>query len=68
MQRGNQRVSLACYALLAVFGIFACVSTVLALVQTINWLLFMQFISYIKLAITLVKYMPQVHNYNAAAN
>lgn len=53
-------MSLVCRALLTIFIIFGVVSVVLSLVHTINYLALIQYISYIKLAITLVKYVPQV--------
>ena len=39
---------------------FAGVSVVLAATSVITWLRFLNFFSYIKLGVTLIKYIPQV--------
>ena len=41
--------------------LFATVSLILAATQVINWLRFVEYLSYIKLVITLIKYMPQAY-------
>ena len=46
--------------LLAVAWTFALVSLFVAVAGKITWLDYLYFFSYIKLAVTLVKYIPQV--------
>jgi len=58
-ERGEQRVSLLCRALIAVLLVFGCVCTILAFVHSIDYYELITFISYIKLAVTLTKYIPQ---------
>lgn len=63
-ERGNQRVSYTAQGFLGVFSITIVVTVVLAIVEKMAWLDFLYTISYIKLAITLLKYVPQaVLNY-----
>jgi hypothetical protein len=52
-------VSLVCWALLGAILLFLGCSLVATLVGSITWLLLLNFCSYVKLGITLVKYMPQ---------
>jgi len=59
-ERGAQRVSTVARVLLAIFWSFAGVSLIVASAKSITWLLYLNFWSYIKLAITLIKYIPQV--------
>lgn len=58
-QRGEQRVSTLARSILTVF--FLCVATliILAFTDVVHWLDFLYACSYIKLCITLIKYMPQ---------
>jgi cystinosin len=58
-QKGQQRVSLVCWALLGAILLFLGCSLIATLVGSITWLLLLNFCSYVKLGITLVKYMPQ---------
>lgn len=58
-ERGNQRVSYTAQALLGIFSLTILVTLVLAFVEKMVWLDFLYTISYIKLAITLLKYVPQ---------
>lgn len=60
-ERGDQRVSTVAKVLLALFWTFAGVSLVVAATGKITWLLYLNFWSYIKLAITLIKYIPQAY-------
>jgi len=48
--------------LLAVMWLFLIVSLFLTLGHVVTLLLYMYFFSYVKLAITLIKYIPQVCN------
>lgn len=58
-QRGGQRVSKTCWVFLGGVAAFLAVSACLALGSVVTWLRFLYFCSYVKLAITLVKYVPQ---------
>ncbi|XP_013403521.1 cystinosin [Lingula anatina] len=59
--RGGQRVSYVARVLLAVAWIVAIVGLILGFCKVITWLTFVYFFSYIKLAITLIKYVPQAY-------
>lgn len=59
-QRGSQRVSWPAIGFLALSWIFALIVMVMAAVGAVTWLQFLFCFSYIKLAVTLVKYFPQV--------
>ena len=58
-ERGNQRVSYTAQAILGIFSVTILVTLVLAVIESMAWLDFLYTISYIKLAITLLKYVPQ---------
>lgn len=60
-QRGEQRVSIMARSILTIF--FLCVLTLIILASTavVHWLDFLYACSYIKLCITLIKYMPQAY-------
>ncbi|XP_026827830.1 cystinosin homolog isoform X4 [Ooceraea biroi] len=61
---GNQRVSTTARIIHGVFATFILVSLILACVHTIKWLDFLYYCSYVKLSITLIKYVPQAfYNY-----
>lgn len=60
-ERGGQRVSWTAMFLLAVGWTFALVSLILAAVRQITWLNYLYYFSYIKLAVTLIKYVPQAY-------
>ncbi|CAK9797115.1 Cystinosin homolog [Anthophora plagiata] len=61
---GNQRVSNTARIIHGVFAVFIAISMVLAIVTTITWLDFLYYCSYVKLCITLIKYVPQAfYNY-----
>lgn len=60
-QRGGQTVSWPARALLLVGWTFALVSLFLAVGHVISWLQYIYYFSYIKLAVTLVKYVPQAY-------
>lgn len=59
MQRGEQRVSDIARGILGIFTTVLVVVTILAAVGTLHWLDWLNTCSYIKLAITLIKYVPQ---------
>ncbi|XP_055592852.1 cystinosin homolog isoform X2 [Uranotaenia lowii] len=58
-ERGEQRVSNIVRGLLSAFGVVIVVSGILVGTKTWHWLDFLYTLSYIKLAITLIKYVPQ---------
>lgn len=60
-QRGGQTVSWPARGLLLVGWTFALVSLFLAVARVISWLQYIYYFSYIKLAVTLVKYVPQAY-------
>ncbi|XP_063361237.1 cystinosin homolog isoform X1 [Cydia amplana] len=60
-EREEQRVSLVGRGLLGVFGLVVTVTAILGGVGTLAWLDFLYYCSYIKLAITLIKYVPQAY-------
>jgi len=60
-ERGNQKVSKGCLGLLVVIAIFVVISLILTLTSVIQWLDFLIYCSYVKLGITLVKYIPQAY-------
>uniref|UniRef100_A0A182PNP8 Cystinosin homolog n=1 Tax=Anopheles epiroticus TaxID=199890 RepID=A0A182PNP8_9DIPT len=63
-ERGQQKVSYTARALMTVFALVVLISGVLVATGTYLWLDFFYNLSYIKLAVTLLKYVPQaVLNY-----
>ncbi|XP_065078565.1 cystinosin homolog isoform X2 [Ochlerotatus camptorhynchus] len=58
-ERGDQRVSYTAQGILGVFVTIIVVSGILVGTGTWHWLDFLYALSYIKLAITLIKYVPQ---------
>ncbi|XP_078115693.1 cystinosin [Sander vitreus] len=60
-ERGGQRVSRIAVFLLLIGWTFALVSLFLAVAKQITWLDYLYYFSYIKLAVTLVKYVPQAY-------
>jgi len=48
--------------LLGIMLLFLSISLVVVLSHKMTWLLYLYFFSYIKLAITLIKYVPQVRS------
>lgn len=63
-ERGNQTLSWTALVLLIIAWIFALVSLFLAVAREITWLEYLYYFSYIKLGVTLTKYVPQaVMNY-----
>lgn len=62
-QRGAQRISWTALSLLLTGWTFALVTLALAGTRRISWLDFLYYCSYIKLAVTLVKYVPQVRSH-----
>ncbi|XP_020711264.2 cystinosin homolog isoform X2 [Athalia rosae] len=63
-ERGTQRVSITARMIHGVFAVLILISIILASVNIITWLDFLYYCSYVKLAITLIKYVPQAfYNY-----
>uniref|UniRef100_A0A7E4VHQ4 Cystinosin homolog n=1 Tax=Panagrellus redivivus TaxID=6233 RepID=A0A7E4VHQ4_PANRE len=58
-ERGTQRVSYICMAWGTVLALFAVGSFVVTAFDVINWLQFINNLSYVKMAVTLSKYFPQ---------
>ncbi|KAM0733695.1 Cystinosin-like protein [Formica fusca] len=58
---GNQRVSTTARIIHGIFAIFILISLILSFVHTIHWLDFLYYCSYVKLSITLIKYVPQAY-------
>ncbi|XP_029285747.1 cystinosin [Cottoperca gobio] len=60
-KRGGQKVSCTAWFLLVIGWTFALVSLFLAVAKRITWLDYLYYFSYIKLAVTLIKYVPQAY-------
>ncbi|XP_039078940.1 cystinosin [Hyaena hyaena] len=60
-ERGNQHVSWPAIGFLVLSWLFVLVTMILAAVGVTTWLRFLFCFSYIKLAVTLVKYFPQAY-------
>ncbi|XP_043984892.1 cystinosin isoform X1 [Gambusia affinis] len=59
--RGGQRVSWTARILLLIGWTFALISLFVAVAHKITWLEYLYYFSYIKLAVTLIKYVPQAY-------
>ncbi|KAJ8277392.1 hypothetical protein GJAV_G00074660 [Gymnothorax javanicus] len=59
--RGDQKVSKVAIGLLGVAWTFALVTLFIAVASKITWLEYIYYFSYIKLGVTLVKYIPQAY-------
>ncbi|XP_067086660.1 cystinosin isoform X2 [Osmerus mordax] len=59
-EKGGQKVSKVAIGLLVIGWTFALITLFVALANKISWLEYLYFFSYIKLGVTLVKYIPQV--------
>ncbi|XP_051957367.1 cystinosin isoform X2 [Xyrauchen texanus] len=60
-ERGGQKVSKVAIGLLVISWTFAFVTLIVAVVRKISWLEYLYYFSYIKLGITIVKYIPQAY-------
>ncbi|XP_034488953.1 cystinosin homolog [Drosophila innubila] len=58
-EHGMQRVSKIAFGLLAIFALVVIISAGLAGGAVIHWLDFLYYCSYVKLTITIIKYIPQ---------
>lgn len=64
-ERGGQKVSKIAWCLLVIGWGFALVTLFVAVANQITWLDYLYYYSYIKLAVTLIKYVPQAYmNYS----
>lgn len=61
-ERQDQKVSFTARGIMGVFAAFLTISIILAACKVILWLDFLYYCSYVKLTITLIKYVPQVRN------
>ena len=59
-QRGEQRLSRTAVILLILTWLFAIVTLFLSVGHVITWLTYLYYFSYIKLGISIIKYIPQV--------
>lgn len=59
--RGTQKISIICIILVIIAWLFAACSLVPAILSKITWLTYLDFFSYIKLGVTLIKYVPQAY-------
>lgn len=57
--RGGQKVSKICLGILTAIAIFVVITLILGVVHTIVWLDVLYYFSYVKLFITVIKYVPQ---------
>ncbi|XP_071444838.1 cystinosin isoform X2 [Hetaerina americana] len=60
-ERGNQKISLTAKGILGIFGLVLLTMAILSGVNVLHWLDFLYACSYIKLTITLIKYVPQAY-------
>ncbi|KAM9357912.1 cystinosin [Symphorus nematophorus] len=60
-ERGGQKVSRIAWLLLLIGWTFALVSLFVAVAGKLSWLDYLYYFSYIKLAVTLIKYVPQAY-------
>lgn len=60
-ERGGQRVSKMTVAIMGLALVFLLISLSLSLADVISWLDYLYYFSYVKLAITLIKYIPQAY-------
>ncbi|CAG0923592.1 unnamed protein product [Notodromas monacha] len=58
-ERGNQRISALALILLSMLVTFAAVVTIMAIAALFSWLMYVVLLSYVKLIITCIKYIPQ---------
>ncbi|XP_056133139.1 cystinosin isoform X2 [Lampris incognitus] len=60
-ERGGQQVSRMALVFLLISWTFALISLFVAIAKKITWLDYLYYFSYIKLAVTLIKYIPQAY-------
>ncbi|EDV22287.1 uncharacterized protein TRIADDRAFT_29291, partial [Trichoplax adhaerens] len=60
-ERGDQKLSWTATALVSGSWLFAIISLIVAIAGKLSWLTYLYFLSYVKLGITLIKYVPQAY-------
>ncbi|KAJ8936727.1 hypothetical protein NQ318_007087, partial [Aromia moschata] len=60
-ESAEQRISITATTIMGLFGAFIFISIILASTNVIHWLDFLYICSYVKLTITLIKYIPQAY-------
>lgn len=60
-EREQQTVSITARSILGIFASFLTISAILGGCKVIHWLDFLYYCSYVKLTITLIKYIPQAY-------
>lgn len=60
-ERGDQQVSRTAKGILGAIGVLSSVMVVLSAAVVLQWLDFLYYVSYVKLFITLIKYIPQAY-------
>lgn len=58
-ERNNQTVSITARLILGIFAAFILISAIISACGILHWLDFLYYCSYVKLTITLIKYVPQ---------
>ncbi|KAK7081467.1 hypothetical protein SK128_010426 [Halocaridina rubra] len=59
--RGDQQVSKTAKSILSSIGLLSVVMVILGAAAVVSWLNFLYYLSYVKLFITLIKYIPQAY-------
>ena len=59
-QRGKQRLSYVAMVILALLWLTVVITLFVSVGHKLSWLNFLYIFSYVKLAVTLIKYIPQV--------
>eukprot|EP00761_Pharyngomonas_kirbyi_P009817 gb/GECH01009835.1/.p1 GENE.gb/GECH01009835.1/~~gb/GECH01009835.1/.p1 ORF type:complete len:289 (+),score=54.06 gb/GECH01009835.1/:1-867(+) len=57
--KNGQRVSKTCWIITALLWLFSIVNIILGLSNVTTWLFSLQMVAYVKIAVTLIKYIPQ---------
>ncbi|XP_069784477.1 cystinosin isoform X2 [Narcine bancroftii] len=60
-ERGEQRVSKVTTVILVALWLFGSIILFVAIADKVSWLQYLYYISYIKLVVTLIKYIPQAY-------
>ncbi|EDO46894.1 predicted protein, partial [Nematostella vectensis] len=60
-ERGDQRVSKVCMVLVGGCVLFSVVALFVTIFNEITWLTYLYYFSYIKIGVTLIKYIPQAY-------
>lgn len=60
-EKGAQRISIICKIIFSVMWLFSFITLIIAFAHVLTWFQFVFYLSYVKLLVTLIKYIPQVH-------